>query len=113
MSDERERPCHAMRWIDHPPQPSETVVEAAVDAAYKALPPDAHGTIGSGEMERVLEAAFCAQLGRPVNDALKRLVSVLDQHEGKGPLPDTALMFCWMAAQDVRAALRALKGSDQ
>ena len=111
MSDERERPCHAMRWIDHPPQPSETVVDAAVDAAYKALPPDAHGTIGSCEMERVLEAAFCAQLGRPVNDALKRLVSVLDQHEGKGPLPDTALMFCWMAAQDVRAAL-AQKGGE-
>ena len=94
----------------HPPQPSVSVAEAAVDAAYKALPPDAHGTIGSGEMERVLEAAFCAQFGATVNDALKRLVSVLDQHEGKGPLPDTALMFCWMAAQDVRAALRALKG---
>ena len=96
----------------HQPQPSVSITEAAVDAAYKALPPDAHGTIGSGEMERVLEAAFCAQLGRPVNDALKRLVSVLDQHEGKGPLPDTALMFCWMAAQDVRAALRALKGGE-
>lgn len=96
----------------HPPQPSETVAEAAVEAAFKALPPDAHGTIGSGEMERVLEAAFRAQLGRPVNEALKRMVLVLDQNDEKGPIPDTALMFCWMAAQDVRAALRALKGGE-
>lgn len=49
--------------VAHPPQPSVSITEAAVDAAYKALPPDAHGTIGSGEMERVLEAAFCALKG--------------------------------------------------
>lgn len=83
--------------------------QEAIEAAFKALPPDACGTIGAGEMERVLEAAFLAQFGRPLNEALNRLVSVLNQNEGKGPLPDIALMFCWMAAQDVREALRALK----
>lgn len=38
--------------------------------------------------------------------AVQGLVEVLDQNETKGPLPDTALMFCWLAAQDVRAVLR-------
>lgn len=42
--------------------------ETMVDAAFKALPPDAHGTIGSGEMYRVLEAALRA---RPVGEDAK------------------------------------------
>ncbi len=37
------------------------VTEAMVDAAFAALPADAHGTIGSGEMYRVLRAALRAQ----------------------------------------------------
>lgn len=35
----------------------------ATDAAFAALPPDAHGTIGVGEMERVLRAALRALTG--------------------------------------------------
>ena len=38
--------------------------------------------------------------------AVKGLVEILDQHETKGPLPDVALMFCWLAAQEVRAVMR-------
>lgn len=34
--------------------------EAAIDAAFRALPADACGLIGTGEMERVLMAAFRA-----------------------------------------------------
>lgn len=52
-----------MQTFAHPPQPSETVTDvtrAMVDAAFGALPPDAHGTIGPGEMERVLKAALKA-----------------------------------------------------
>ena len=41
-----------------------------------------------------------------LRQAVKGLAEVLDQHETKGPLPDTALMFCWLAAQNVRAVLR-------
>lgn len=40
--------------------------------------------------------------------AAQGLVEVLDQNETKGPLPDTALMFCWLAAQNVRAVLRGI-----
>lgn len=47
-------------------------------------------------------------------DALKvpinRLVVVLDRNERKGPIPDIEMMFCWMAAQDVRAALAKITG---
>jgi len=35
-----------------------TITQAAIEAAFAALPPDAAGTIAQGEMERVLEAAF-------------------------------------------------------
>lgn len=43
---------------------------------------------------------------RKLESAAQGLSEVLDQHETKGPLPDTALMFCWLAAQNVRAVLR-------
>jgi hypothetical protein len=39
--------------------------------------------------------------------AAMRLKAVLNQNDTKGPIPDVAMMFCWMAAQDVRAALGA------
>ena len=38
--------------------------------------------------------------------ALDRLIAVLDRNQTKGPIPDIELMFCWLAAQDVRAAMR-------
>lgn len=48
------------------PQPEaepvrKTATKHMVDAAFNALPPDAHGTIGTGEMYRVIEAALRAQ----------------------------------------------------
>ena len=42
--------------------------------------------------------------------AVKGLVEILDRHETKGPLPDVALMLCWLAAQDVRAVMREIGG---
>lgn len=39
--------------------------EAAVAAAFAALPPDAYGTIGAGEMERVILAAIRAMKREP------------------------------------------------
>ena len=35
------------------------------------------------------------------------LSAILDRNENKGPLSDIELMFCWLAAQDLRAAIRA------
>ena len=49
--------------IDTPAPPAEPAGEATkamVDAAFKALPADADGTIGTGEMYRVIEAALAA-----------------------------------------------------
>lgn len=37
--------------------------------------------------------------------ALDRLIAVLDRNDVKGPIPDVEMMFCWLAAQDVRAAM--------
>lgn len=84
--------------------------KAMVDAAFSALPADAHGTIGSGEMERVLKAALRAR--QPTgNDQIRAaagaLAEVIEQYNHKGPLPDEALMMCWLRAQDVVAALRS------
>lgn len=39
-------------------------------------------------------------------EAAEGLSAILDKNETKGPLPDTVLMFCWLAAQNVRAVLR-------
>lgn len=66
------------------------------------LGPDCSATVdGLPKAARHVAAERDALLG-----AVKGLVEVLDQHETKGPLPDTALMFCWLAAQNVRAVLR-------
>ena len=43
---------------------------------------------------------------KALRKAVQGLVEVLDQNEMKGPLSDTALMFCWLAAQNIRAVLR-------
>lgn len=61
--------------------------------------------------------APAAALGVPevaaLVEAAKGLAQVLNEHEGKGPLPDVALMMCWLAAQNVRAAMRALEAEGQ
>lgn len=54
-------------------------------------------------------AALTAQVER-LTGAVKGLVEILDRHETKGPLPDVALMLCWLAAQDVRAVMREIGG---
>ncbi|WP_332692061.1 hypothetical protein [Devosia sp.] len=41
-----------------PAQASEAVTREMIDAAFRALPPDAHGTIAEGEMERILLRAL-------------------------------------------------------
>lgn len=41
-------------------------------------------------------------------EAVDGLIGVLNKHETKGPLPDEALMFCWLAAQEVRAVRRKM-----
>lgn len=85
------------------------VTEAMIDAAFGALPADAQGTIGSGEMERVLKAALRAeQRGSEtrLRAAAGALAEVIKQHNHKGPIPDVAMMMCWLRAQEVVAALR-------
>ena len=45
-------------------------------------------------------------LGASRQEGLIEVSPVMAQPGTKGPLPDTALMFCWLAAQNVRAVLR-------
>ena len=47
--------------------------------------------------------------GDKLAEAVAGLVSILDQNETKGPISDVQLMFCWLAAQDVRAAAKGAK----
>ena len=68
-----------------------------------------------GDLARALLATMTElEQVKGERDALKgpinRLVVVLDRNERKGPIPDIEMMFCWMAAQDVRAALAKITG---
>lgn len=40
--------------------------------------------------------------------AVEGLIAVLDRNDKKGPIPDVEMMFCWLAAQEVRAAFRKI-----
>ena len=40
--------------------------------------------------------------------AVEALVVVLDRNDKKGPIPDVEMLFCWLAAQGVRAAFRKI-----
>jgi len=42
--------------------------------------------------------------------AVEGLIAVLDRNGEKGPIPDVEMMFCWLAAQNVRAAFRNTEG---
>ncbi len=56
--------------------------------------------------------AIAALPATPVDALMKAaeaLAAVLNRHLGKGPIPDVEMMLCWMAAQDVRAALAAIR----
>ena len=61
-------------------------------------------------------AALEAQVGarRAERDQLRAavegLIAVLDRNGEKGPIPDVEMMFCWLAAQNVRAAFRNTEG---
>ena len=55
----------------------------------------------------VAELAAAQQREAGLTDAVERLVVVLDRNDKKGPIPDVEMMFCWLAAQDIRAAFRA------
>lgn len=57
------------------------------------------------ELDRLRAAAQQREAG--LMDAVERLVVVLDRNDKKGPIPDVEMMFCWLAAQDIRAAFRA------
>ena len=78
-----------------------------------------HMTQGDGfaaTMETAREAAaeisrlrVQVAAGDKLAEAVAGLVSILDQNETKGPISDVQLMFCWLAAQDVRAAAKGAK----
>ena len=43
------------------------------------------------------------KLADAMESAINGMVEILDRNETKGPIPDVEMMFCWMAAQDIRA----------
>ncbi len=78
----------------------------AADAYLSQMAPDLARTLLATmtELEQVKGERDALKV--PIN----RLVVVLDRNERKGPIPDIEMMFCWMAAQDVRAALAKITG---
>lgn len=52
-------------------------------------------------------AAAEAQVGA-LTATIEGLITVLDRNDKKGPIPDVEMMFCWLAAQEVRAAFRKI-----
>ena len=72
----------ALAAASQPAEPDiRKTTEAMVDAAFKALPADAHGTIGSGEMYRVLDAALAAA-PQPAPEDREALVEVIAEARG-------------------------------
>ncbi len=96
---------------------------AAADEEYAArYPVEARKYEDRAHRARTLEAAIrtladtsgveaLAAL-RAERDALRAavegLIAVLDRNDKKGPIPNVEMMFCWLAAQDVRAAFRKI-----
>lgn len=66
--------------------------------AVRALAPDA-GVKALAELRAEMDA---------LKAAVEGLIVVLDRNDKKGPVPDVEMMFCWLAAQDVRAAFRKI-----
>lgn len=64
VKDTSRRFGERLREIDQNPEPQPNVPALAdaamIDAAFKALPPDACGAIATGEMQRVIDAALRA-----------------------------------------------------
>lgn len=88
------------------PAPDVAISRDMIDAAYKALPPDACGTIAEGEMERVLMAALRAAAPQPASvdrNALADLITDAElrwQSEGPhtGPTKSLAIADALLAA---------------
>lgn len=68
----------------------------------------------SGQAQEAYAAQLAAETERDalrakvakLVEAEEGLSAILDKHETKGPLPDVAMMLCWLAAQNIRAVLR-------
>lgn len=63
---------------------------------------------GQADRDR-LAAELAASRAREagLRGAVEALCAVLDRNDKKGPIPDVEMMFCWLAAQGVRAAFRS------
>jgi len=61
------------------------------------------------ERADTLAAELAASRAREagLRGAVEALCAVLDRNDKKGPIPDVEMMFCWLAAQGVRAAFRS------
>ncbi len=70
-----------------------------------ALPSEAEALAGLLAEARKEAAALRERVAKLV-EAAEGLSAILDKHETKGPLPDVAMMLCWLAAQNIRAVLR-------
>ena len=70
------------------------VSRQACDVAADALTLLSHAHAAEKVKREVMDAA------------INGMVEILDRNDTKGPIPDVEMMFCWMAAQNIRAALR-------
>lgn len=59
-------------------------------------------------MAQLEDAKAARALVGALREAVEGLLAVLDRNDKKGPIPDVEMMFCWLAAQEVRAAFRKI-----
>lgn len=85
------------------------------DAALTGLPEQARlresmaaAFTKASHIIRALADADALVEAQRLREAVEALVVVLDRNDKKGPIPDVEMMFCWLAAQGVRAAFRKI-----
>lgn len=88
-----------------------TALTTLIDVPQPASPAEAErDTLAAANA--ALEAKVGARRAErdQLRAAVEGLIAVLDRNGEKGPIPDVEMMFCWLAAQNVRAAFRNTEG---
>ena len=92
--------------------PKRLWVHPTDDAYFVAMPHKTDGTeyirADIAPADALAEAQRLREERDELRAAVEGLIAVLDRNDKKGPIPDVEMFFCWLAAQDVRAAFRKI-----
>jgi hypothetical protein len=104
MSSIHELNNHLFAALDRLDVENMTPEQIETEVACAAAPDLARAYIAQAAEITRLRAQV--EAGDNLAEAVSGLIAILDRNDTKGPIPDIEMMFCWMAAQDVRAHWR-------